>query len=157
MDALSDLLRVLHFAGGIFLEACFRAPWCVTSRVTSEDCGADISSMGGLVAFHFVLDGRMEVALPDGHTRTAHAGDLVVLPRNDAHLLASDLRLAPIPAEALIQQADEAAMAQIDHGDGPEVLTRLVCGYLATPELRPPLLDMLPPLMVEPLSGRPCA
>ncbi|UZG43975.1 AraC family transcriptional regulator [Caldimonas thermodepolymerans] len=157
MDALSDLLRVLHFAGGVFLEACFRQPWCVTSRLTAEDCGPDLAAPGGLVAFHFVLDGKMEVALPDGQRCTARAGDLVLLPGNDPHLLASDLRLPPVSADALIEQADAQAMARIDHGDGPEVLTRLVCGYLATPVVHHPQLAMLPPLMVEPMAGRPCA
>lgn len=145
MDALSDLLRVLHFAGGIFLEACFRTPWCVTSRLTAGDCGADAPAAGGLVAFHFVLDGSMAVALPDGQARTARAGDLVLLPNNDPHLLASDLRLPPMSADALIQQAEAGALARIDRGDGPAVLTRLVCGYLATPIQRHPLLAMLPP------------
>src|ERR1043166_3046412 len=39
MDALSDLLRVLRFSGGLFLETKFRAPWCVRAQISPEDCG----------------------------------------------------------------------------------------------------------------------
>ena len=29
MDALSDVLRVAHLTGGVFLHADFTAPWCI--------------------------------------------------------------------------------------------------------------------------------
>ena len=29
MDALSDVLRVAHLTGGVFLHAEFFAPWCI--------------------------------------------------------------------------------------------------------------------------------
>jgi Cupin len=56
MDALSDLLRVVRFSGGLFLESNWRAPWCVRSQVDAEVCGPGIRADGGLVGFHYVLD-----------------------------------------------------------------------------------------------------
>ncbi len=38
MDALSDVLRVAHLTGGVFLRADFFAPWCIVSRLTPEHC-----------------------------------------------------------------------------------------------------------------------
>src|ERR1700730_1495586 len=32
MDALSEVLRVAHLTGGVFLHADFFAPWCITCR-----------------------------------------------------------------------------------------------------------------------------
>ena len=63
MDALSDLLRVLRFSGGVFLEAKFRGPWCVRSQVEPGDCGTGVKPGGGLVAFHYVLEGRLQLRL----------------------------------------------------------------------------------------------
>ena len=63
MDALSDLLRMVRFTGGVFLEASFRAPWCILAQVAPADCGPSVKADGGLVAFHYVLDGRLEVQL----------------------------------------------------------------------------------------------
>ena len=36
MDALSDVLRVAHLTGGVFLHAEFFAPWCIAARVAPE-------------------------------------------------------------------------------------------------------------------------
>src|SRR5258708_4260310 len=33
MDALSEVLRVAHLTGGVFLHADFFAPWCMAARV----------------------------------------------------------------------------------------------------------------------------
>ena len=33
MDALSDVLRVAHLTGGVFLHAEFFAPWCIAARL----------------------------------------------------------------------------------------------------------------------------
>jgi hypothetical protein len=33
MDALSDVLKVAHLTGGVFLHAEFFAPWCIATRV----------------------------------------------------------------------------------------------------------------------------
>lgn len=71
MDALSDLLRVLHFSGGVFLDATFRTPWCVRSRVGTEDCAPGTPD-ASLVAFHYVLDGQVQVRIGAG------SGDEVV-------------------------------------------------------------------------------
>jgi Cupin len=61
MDALSELLRVVRFSGGVFLEAKFRAPWCVPSQVQSVDCGPGVDPGGGMVAFHYVFHGSVQV------------------------------------------------------------------------------------------------
>ena len=33
MDALSDVLKVAHLTGGVFLHAEFFAPWCIATRL----------------------------------------------------------------------------------------------------------------------------
>jgi len=38
VDALSDVLRVIRLSGGVFLEAQFTAPWCVSGQLDSSDC-----------------------------------------------------------------------------------------------------------------------
>ena len=35
---LSDVLRVAHLTGGVFLHAEFFAPWCMAARVAPEHC-----------------------------------------------------------------------------------------------------------------------
>jgi AraC-like DNA-binding protein len=156
MDALSDLLRVLRFSSGVFLDATFRAPWCVHSQVAPEDCAPHVDRQVGLIAFHYVLDGQLQLALADEQVQQCAAGDLIVLADNRLHLIGSDLTLPPLRAEDLIRKAGELELARIDHGDGRLLLCRFVCGYLAT-TTRSPLLASLPALMVVPMRERACA
>lgn len=156
MDALSDLLRVLRFTGGIFLDATFRAPWCVYSQVGHEDCTPGTPA-ASLVAFHYVLDGGVQISIGQASPRACNAGDLIVVVRNDVHLFGSDLTLPPMHAESLIRKASRDELARIDTGSGDTVVSRFVCGYLGTAVQRHPLLDSLPDLLVTNVRGRPCA
>lgn len=157
MDALSDLLRALRFSGAVFLDATFRAPWCVTSQVTEEDCAPGVVAAGGLIAFHYVLDGGLDVRVGADPPRGCGAGDLIVIPRNDMHLVGSDLGLPPLSAESLIRKAAEHDLARIDFGSGATVLSHFVCGYLATAVRADLLLEALPRLLVANLRERSCA
>ena len=153
MDALSDLLRVVRFSAGVFLESKFRAPWCLRTRVLPEDCG--IKPGGGLVAFHYILEGQMEVRLGKEQPRPAAPGELIVLAHNDPHFMGSDVTLPAMEAKPLVRKAGEHDLAQIDFGTG-QVRNRFVCGFLATTMRDHPLLMSLPPLLVADLRGRPC-
>jgi AraC-like DNA-binding protein len=156
MDALSDLLRVVRFSGGLFLESNFRAPWCVRTQVGAEVCGSRIKADGGLVAFHYVLDGRVQVRVGSEQPRIAGPGRIILLSRNDPHLLGSDVAMPPIDAGPLIRKAEEDLLARSDFGTGRQVKSHFVCGFLATAMRDNPLLTALPALLVADLRGRPC-
>ena len=154
MDALSDVLRTIRLTGGVFLDAAFTAPWCVVSRVGPED-SPTLELPPSVVAFHYVIDGRMLVQ-PDGAAPLeVHAGQMVLIPRNDPHLLASDVGVPPADADPLVQKADGGLM-RIEHGGGGAA-TRLVCGYVGADVRRHPLLEALPSVFALDLNGKPCA
>ncbi len=154
MDALSELLKVVRLAGGVFLEASFTAPWCIRAQIGPEDCRHTLTESASVVAFHYVLNGRMLIQLDGAAPVEVAAGAVVLLPRNDAHLLASEPGLRPVDADALMQMQLEGALAHIDHGGGG-ALTRIVCGFVGTEMRRHPLLDALPQLLALDLNGRP--
>lgn len=148
---------MLRFTSGVFLDVKCRAPWCILAQLTQEDCGPGVDASGGLVAFHFLLDGKLKLKLAEGRPRTCVPGDLILLPRNDPHRLGTDLNLPPLRAEREIRRAGDDEMPHLDYGDGPEVLSRFVCGFLATGMRGHPLLEALPPLLVTSVRGRPSA
>lgn len=157
MDALADLLRVVRFSGSLFLEAKFRAPWCVRSQVLPEHCGPDFQKGAGLIAFHYVLEGRLQLRIGKGQSRSAGPGDIIVMAHNDSHLIGSDVALPPMEAASLIRKAGENDVARIDFGAGRQIKHHFVCGFLATPMREHPLLTALPPMLVADVRGRPCA
>lgn len=156
MDALSDLLRQLRFEAGVFLDARFRGPWCVRSQVTAAELPALGEAPGALVAFHYVLEGTIDVRVGEQPPHRAGPGDLILVPRNDVHLLGNDLRLPPVQAEPFIRRSPDGDLASLDHGSG-EGDHRMVCGYLATPVHGHPLLASLPGLIVTTMRGQPGA
>jgi AraC-like DNA-binding protein len=156
MDALSDLLRVLRFSGGLFLETRFRAPWCVRAQISPEDCGPGVSSAGELAAFHYILEGRVQVRLGTERPRSAGPGELILLAHNDAHFLGSDVTLPPVEGRTLIRRAGEHELAHIDFGTGRQIRDHFVCGFLVTAIRKHPLFVALPSVLVANLRGRPC-
>src|SRR5262249_12832269 len=146
MDALSEVLRSVRLTGGMFLEARFTAPWCVTSKITAEDCRPFLASPAQVIAYHFVIEGRLLVELEGEAPEEINAGEIVLLPRNDGHTLASARGLMPVSADDLIQPAADGGMAQISCGGGGEG-THIVCGFLGSEELQNPLIETLPRLL----------
>jgi AraC-like DNA-binding protein len=148
MDALSDVLRVAHMTGGVFLHADFFAPWCVAGRVAPEYCAPFIGPASDLVIYHYVLDGDLRVRIEgdSGAGLLVEAGELVLLPRNDLHLIGSDLSLPPVPSSEVIRPPKDGGLYSIHHGStGPR--TRLVCGFLGYSSAKDnPVISTLPPL-----------
>ena len=98
MDALSDVLRVAHLTGGVFLHADFFAPWCIAARVPREHCGPTLGPASHLIIYHYVIEGELHVRLEGANEEdiVIGGGEVVVLPRNDPHLMGSDLSLPPV-------------------------------------------------------------
>ena len=152
MDALSDLLQVVKLNGALFLDTRFTAPWCVESRPARE-LGGIFAGAGHIVFFHILTQGRCRARLKSGgDTLSVEAGDLLLVAHDDAHIMGSDLQLAPVPSDSLARPAPPGGMLGIDHGGGGAE-TRFMCGFLACdPQLCRPLLDALPRLLRVPLG-----
>src|SRR6476620_12532127 len=65
MDALSDVLRVAHLTGGVFLHAEFFAPWCIAARVAPEHCAPVLGPASHLIVYHYVVDGDIHIRVED--------------------------------------------------------------------------------------------
>src|ERR1700693_449612 len=61
MDALSDVLRVAHLTGGVFLHADFLAPWCIAARVSPEHCMPALGPASHLIIYHYVIEGELRI------------------------------------------------------------------------------------------------
>jgi len=104
MDALSDVLRVVHLTGGVFLHAEFFAPWCIASHVTAEYCGPVLGPASHLILYHYVIEGEFQLRVEGEKAKPLilKTGEVVMLPRNDLHLMGSDLGLPPVMSSEII-------------------------------------------------------
>src|SRR5258708_27182733 len=140
MDALSDVLRVAHLTGGVFLRAEFSAPWCIATRVAPEHCAPVLGPASHLLPYHYVVEGELHIRVDgeDGKGVTIGAGEVVLLPRNDLHLIGSALSLPPVAGSDIIQPPRDAGLFPIRHGSG-RGRPRLICAFphSALPQANP--------------------
>ena len=147
MDALSDVLRIMRLKGGVFLHASFFAPWCLSVKVLPESCAPFLGDTACIIPYHFVLQGRMRVRMHDGFEFDIESGESVVFPRNDLHLLASDLSLTPVRSEDVVQRPADGGLASIVLGEGGDP-TRIICGFLGAEDVRGnPVVSALPAVL----------
>ena len=144
MDPLSEVLRSVRLTGGVFLSGCFTAPWCIAVQVTGDDCARELSANPAqMICYHVVIEGRLLVAVDGEPMVEVAAGEIVLFPQNDPHLLADRRGVKPVSARELIQRSPDGGLARIFHGGGGAA-TRIVCGFLATDDAFNPLFATLP-------------
>jgi AraC family transcriptional regulator, alkane utilization regulator len=157
MDTLSGVLKSVRLEGAVFLDAEFTAPWCMRGRYGMTSVKQQLAGAEHVVLFHFLTQGACRVRLADGGDEIAVAeGDLILFPQDDRHLMGSDLHLAPLEADNLIDAAAAVAadpeFVRIRHGGGGAA-TRFVCGYLAcSRSLCRPLFEALPRVLRIPIG-----
>ena len=132
MDILSGVLKSVRLEGAVFLDAEFTAPWCMRGKYGMTSVKQQLAGAEHVVLFHFLTQGACRVRLADGGDAIeVTAGDLILFPQDDRHLMGSDLHLAPLEADNLIDAAAAVAanpdFVAIRHGGGG-VATRFVCG-----------------------------
>ncbi len=158
MDALSDVLRVVQLTGAVYLDGAFSAPWCVIVPADSALCSAYLPPAERVVSFHLVTEGRCWAMLPNDPAGALQvdAGDVIVVPQGETHLLGSSTSLAPeflAPLLASQVEATPGEVMTIAYGGGGAV-ARMVCGFLTLQDLRRnPLLSALPRLFKVGMRG----
>lgn len=146
MDPLLDMLRDMRLTGGIFLDAEFSAPWCISAKVGPEDCSPFTPEPRHIIAYHYVTAGRCLLKVGGQPPVQIESGDIVVLPRNEDHVLGSALNLRPTNADQLIQPGPEGGLAKIVYG-GKGEQTQILCGFLGNNLPHNVFVAMLPSVL----------
>jgi AraC-like DNA-binding protein len=146
VDAFSDVLRVIRLSGGVFLEAEFTAPWCISGKISPDDCKPYLAAPRHVIASHYVAAGCMQLRAEGSEAIDVRAGEIVLLPHNDFHCFGSELNSAPVPAREIIQPPRDGGLARIVHGGGG-AMTQILCGYLGSDAAFSPLLTGLPRML----------
>ena len=143
MDALSDVVSAVRLTSSVFLDARFGAPWCIQSQITPEDC-APIGPMPlHIIAYHYVASGRLFLGLEGNEPIAVGEGEIVLVPRNDRHTLASSPGLKPAIIDHLIQPPNGGKPAALQIGGNGDK-AHIICGYLGCEAPDSPLLSALP-------------
>ncbi len=146
MDPLTDVLRSLRLTGGVFLDVSLTAPWSVLSHIEADDISSFLTAPKNMISYHCVTEGRLQISVDGERPVEVRAGEIVLLPRNDVHTLASEAGITPVDGRQLVQPAADGGLARVAHGGGGTA-TKLVCGFLGSEGHYNPLIASLPRLM----------
>lgn len=154
-DALSDVLRAVRLTGAVFFNLDVKAPWVAETPTALECVPFVMPDAGYLIEYHVVTRGSCWAGLTTEDPVQLHAGDIIVFPQGDAHVLSSRPGLRFKPDMAQFDGADKTQLPFLLQfgGEGPEE-AGIVCGFLGC-EARPfnPLLAALPRFLHLPATS----
>ena len=159
-DTLSDLLSAVRLRGAVFYYVSFRAEWAAEAAPACEIAEAVMPGAEHVIEYHMVAKGSAWAAISGLAPVKLAAGDVVMFPHGDAHIMSSAPHLRPErnDAEWVYQTRNVPKPMTISYHHGvmqPGSTTPvaaadsvLVCGFLGC-DLRPfnPLIGALPRLL----------
>jgi AraC-like DNA-binding protein len=146
MDTLSDVLRVVRLTGAVYFTIDATAPW-----VTETPPGPEIAPFVGggvehVIDYHIVTAGSCWGGVVGEPPIRLAAGDVIVFPHGDPHVMSSAPGMRGERRPDVIQAASQAPVpvSMSLQGGGPEG-AQLICGYLGC-DARPfnPVVANLP-------------
>jgi AraC-like DNA-binding protein len=146
MDALSDVLRTVRLTGAIFFDIHASAPWVAETPTGAAIVGAMFPGSEHLICYHVITRGDCWACVPGEPPMRLSAGDIIVLPHGDTHVLSSTPGLRRTPDMALYRLPRDGQLPiSISMGDPQGDPVHFVCGFLGC-DARPynPLLTALP-------------
>jgi len=148
MDALSDVLRAVRLSGAFFFDVSGCSPWVAETPLGKSVVDAMFPGTGAdhLICYHAILEGECWVELEGEKPLKLVAGDIIVLPHGDTHVLATQVGMRKAPNMALYRRPeDERLPSRIALNTEGGERAHFVCGFLAC-DSRPynPLLTALP-------------
>jgi AraC-like DNA-binding protein len=157
MDALSDVLRAVRLRGAIFFDVHASEPWAAETPAGDQIVGRMFPAAENLICYHAITHGTCWAAVGNQPPLSLSAGDVVVIPHGDAHVLSSTPGLRGARDVSRYRAPHELELpVSISMGDGAAEAAGFVCGFLGC-DARPynPLLSSLPPVfkVSDPLDG----
>ena len=144
MDVLSEVLKVVKLEGAIYYNAEFAAPWCFRAPPSSVLAPHFSAGSGHVIIYHLVTEGQGFAGLEDGNRVPLTAGDVIIFPHGDSHVVGNGTHLQPVDQERELHRIFAQGLKLARAGGGGEV-TKLVCGYMSCdPQLSRVFLAGLP-------------
>jgi AraC-like DNA-binding protein len=148
MDVLSEVLRAVKLDGALFYNAEFSAPWAARS-IDARTVTSYLSPHSQhVIIFHLMTEGRGYAYVEGDHRPIPlNAGDILVVPHGDAHILGNGPSVTPVDRAQVLEQVLSQGLKVSRMGGGGET-TKFVCGYMACePHLSRVFLGGLPPIL----------
>ena len=146
MDVLSEVLKVVKLQGALFYNGEFSSPWSFRSPHSRTVAPYVAPGARHVIIYHLLTEGRASARLVDGQRLILEAGDIVIFPHGDAHILENGPATKAVDMEQELARIFSQGLRRLSLGGGGEI-TKFVCGFMACdPRLSQVFLSGLPPL-----------
>lgn len=151
MDALSDVLRAVRLSGAVFFDIHAAEPWVAETPRGRSVVQAMFPGSEHMISYHVMLEGSCWALVEGEEPVQLSAGDVIVFPHGDTHVLTSTPGMRKKPNMSMYRRPTEGqlpftiSMGPSTSASVPASETRFVCGFLGC-DARPfnPLLTALP-------------
>ena len=154
-DTLSEVLRAVRLTGAVFFSVDATAPWVAETPAAYELAPHIMPGVDHVIEYHVITAGTCWGGLVDEPPVRLQAGDVIVFPQGDSHVLSSAPGMRGVPTVEPARQAAASTRLPISlsMNGGGEERTAVICGFLGC-DSRPfnPLLATLPRMIH--ISGR---
>src|SRR5437667_10552276 len=89
MDPLSDLLRVVRLDAAYFYTVEAAEPWSAETVAATELTPRIMPAAEHLISYHILIEGRCYGGVIGEEPVELGAGDVIVVPHGDAHVMSS--------------------------------------------------------------------
>jgi AraC-like DNA-binding protein len=145
-DTLSDVLRAVRLTGAVFFSIEATAPWVAETPAGSTIAPHLLPDAEHIIDYHVVTAGSCWGGLIDEVPVHLEAGDVIVFPQGDQHVMSSAPGMRGRPDMDAYRSACHGPLpiSISMHGGGVEQ-AQIICGFLGC-DARPfnPLLATLP-------------
>lgn len=145
-DVLSEVLRAVRLSGAVFFNVDARAPWVAETPPGKLVAPYVMPGAEHVIEYHVVVSGECWAGLIGEPPTRLQAGDVIVFPQGDAHIVSSAPNMRGPQALGHFHRppGTQLPIAMSVAGQGLE-RTQLVCGFIGC-DARPfnPLLAALP-------------
>lgn len=128
MDVLSEALNTVRMTGAIFYYAECTAPWGFAVPRLQDVAHVLAPGTERLVPYHLVAGGRAVVRFEGVPEIALQAGDVVIIPHGDAHIVSNGSPSRLIDSAASLGKFLGGDQRMMRLGGGGEATT-FVCGY----------------------------
>lgn len=164
-DTLSDLLRSVRVRGAVFYYVSCSHQWSAQAPPSAEIAAAVIPGCEHVMEYHMVARGNGWAATSGQAPVRLAAGDVVLFPQGDSHVISSAPDIVPIRQEAewVFSTRNDPKPIPITYRHGiidaggslpaRDAETVMICGFIGC-DLRPfnPLIAALPRLLHLPAA-----
>ena len=158
-DTLSDVLRGVRLRGAVFFYVTGTSDWAAEAPAAKELAPLLMSGVEHVMEYHAVAQGSCWAGIPGGPSVQLFAGDVVMFPHGDSHVVSSSPGMRGNPDLSWFSSAevDQLPLRLSINGQNAVRLTppverstdtTIVCGFLGC-DLQPfnPLIAALPRLL----------